>query len=172
MLLKIKRIKFNMRAIHRYLGYFLAGIMFVYSLSGIVLIYRDTDVFKLEKQIEKEIDPEISVEKLGRALRIRNLKITKTENDIIFFDEGTFNSKTGIANYKSIELPFILKKLTHLHKATTEDPLYWLNIFFGLSLMFFVVSAFWMYRPKTTIFRKGILFALAGILLTLALLFI
>lgn len=161
-----------MRAIHRYLGYFLAGIMFVYSLSGIVLIYRDTDVFKIEKQIEKEVDPEISNEKLGRALRIRDLKITKTEGDILFFDEGTFNTKTRVANYTSIELPFVLKKLTHLHKATTEDPLYWLNIFFGMSLMFFVISAFWMYRPKTTIFRNGIIFTIAGILFTLALLFI
>ena len=31
----------KMRIFHRYLGFFLAGIMAVYALSGIVLIFRD-----------------------------------------------------------------------------------------------------------------------------------
>ena len=42
--------KYNMRIIHRYLGFFLAGIMAVYALSGIVLIFRDTNIFKKEKR--------------------------------------------------------------------------------------------------------------------------
>lgn len=32
-----------MRVYHRYLGFFLAGIMAVYAISGVVLIFRDTD---------------------------------------------------------------------------------------------------------------------------------
>ncbi len=31
------------RVVHRYLGFFLAGIMIVYAISGIVLTVRDTD---------------------------------------------------------------------------------------------------------------------------------
>jgi hypothetical protein len=62
--------------------------------------------------------------------------------------------------------------MTHLHKASTEDPLYYLNIFFGVALLFFVISAFWMYLPKTDVFKRGILFTLAGIVLTLVLLFV
>jgi hypothetical protein len=57
--------------------------------------------------------------------------------------------------------------MTKMHKATNKQPLYFLNIFFGLSLLFFVASSFWMFLPKTTIFRKGLYFALAGFLLTL-----
>ena len=41
----------SMRVYHRYLGYFLAGIMAVYSISGITLIFRDTAFLKIDKQI-------------------------------------------------------------------------------------------------------------------------
>ena len=37
----------TMRIYHRYLGFFLAGIMAVYAISGIVLIFRDTDFLKM-----------------------------------------------------------------------------------------------------------------------------
>jgi hypothetical protein len=69
------------------------------------------------------------------------------------------------------ELPFLLEKLTKLHKADTKEPLFFLNVFFGLSLLFFVISSFWMFLPKTKIFKKGLYFAIAGIILTLVLLF-
>jgi uncharacterized iron-regulated membrane protein len=46
-----KSLSIRMRIIHRYLGFFLSGIMAVYALSGIVLIFRDTDFLKQEKII-------------------------------------------------------------------------------------------------------------------------
>lgn len=160
-----------MRVLHRYIGYFLAGIMAVYALSGIILVYRNTDFLKVEKQIEKKLSPDIKTDELGKSLRIRDLKIDKTEGDILFFKTGTYNSKTGIANYTIKELPTVLKKMTQLHKASTKHPLYWLNLFFGVALLFFVLSSFWMFRPKSDIFRKGMYYTIAGIILTLVLLF-
>ena len=91
---------------------------------------------------------------------------------MVFFKEGTYNRQTGEASYSKKELPYVLNKLTRLHKASTDDPLYWLNIFFALSLLFFVVSSLWMFLPKTKIFRKGMVFMAAGIILTLVLIFI
>jgi hypothetical protein len=161
-----------MRILHRYLGYFLSGIMAVYALSGIVLIFRDTDFLKTDQQFEEKFAPKLSNEELGKELRYRDFKVTKEEGDIVSYKNGTYNKKTGVANYTEKDLPYVLNKLTHLHKASTDDPLYYLNIFFGCSLLFFVISAFWMYMPKTTIFKKGILFAMAGIVLTLVLLFV
>lgn len=164
--------KISMRILHRYLGYFLSGIMAVYALSGIVLIFRDTDFLKTDQQFEEKFAPKLSNEELGKELRYRDFKVTKEEGDIVSYKNGTYNKKTGVANYTEKDLPYVLNKLTHLHKASTDDPLYYLNIFFGCSLLFFVISAFWMYMPKTTIFKKGILFAMAGIVLTLVLLFV
>jgi len=162
----------SMRVLHRYLGFFLAGIMAVYSLSGIVLIFRDTDFLKKEKQIVKELKPGLEAKELGQEVRNRELKVTKTEGDLVYFANGTYNKVTGHAEYKVKELPTVINKLTGLHKAKSSEPLFFLNIFFGVSLFFFVISSFWMFMPKTSIFKKGIIFTIAGIVLTLILLFV
>lgn len=162
----------NMRVIHRYLGFFLAGIMAVYALSGMVLIFRDTDFLKREKQIVQIIKPNASEKEIGEMLKMRQFKVDKTEGDLLYFRDGTYNKSTGKAEFKVKQLPTILEKMTHLHKAKTEDPLYYLNIFFGLSLLFFVISAFWMFMPKTAVFKRGLYFTLGGIILTLILLFV
>jgi len=46
----------SMRIYHRYLGFFLAGIMAIYALSGIVLIFRDTNFLKQER-MAKQMHP-------------------------------------------------------------------------------------------------------------------
>lgn len=169
---KKNKVSNTMRIIHRYLGFFLAGIMAVYSLSGIILIFRDTPLLKQEKNIVKTIAPNLSGEKLGKELHLRKFKAEREKGDVIFFKEGTYNKKTGAADYKTTSQPFLIEKMNHLHKAQTGDPLFFLNVFFGASLFFFVISTFWMFAPKTTIFRKGLYFTAAGIVLTLLMLFL
>lgn len=161
-----------MRIWHRYLGFFLAGIMAVYAISGVVLIFRNTDFLKYDKTTEKKLEANLSVEEVGKALKIRDLKATTEKEDTIFFALGYYNKVSGDAKYTVKALPKVMEKLTQLHKANTTHPLYYLNIFFGLSLLFFVLSSFWMFLPKTTIFKKGLYYTLAGIILTLVLLFI
>lgn len=161
----------TMRVFHRYLGFFLAGIMAVYALSGMVLIFRDTDFLKEEKQISKTVKPGATDEELGKLISVKELRYTSEEGDIAFFKEGKYNKVTGVAEYTVKELPTVLNKMTKLHKAKSKEPLYFLNLFFGASLLFFVVSSFWMFMPKTTIFKKGIYFTIAGVVLTLILLF-
>ncbi len=167
-----RKISNKVRVYHRYLGFFLAGIMAMYAISGIVLIFRSTDAFKVEKTIEKEVPSNLSEEQLGKTLKIRDFKIETTDADKVYFKQGELDKTTGIATYKVKELPVILESLTKLHKANTNRPLFFLNIIFGLSLLFFVISAFWMFMPSTKIFRKGIFFTIGGILLTLILLFV
>ncbi len=162
----------SMRIYHRYLGFFLAGIMAVYAISGVVMIFRDTDFLKREKQMEKHLAPGLKVDELGQAIRIRNLKADSETNDLIRFQQGYYNKITGLAVYTMKSLPGGIEKLTQLHKASTKQPLFYLNVFFGMGLLFFVISSFWMFMPKTTIFKKGLYFALAGLLLTLILLFV
>jgi hypothetical protein len=167
-----KSLSSGMRIVHRYLGFFLAGIMAVYALSGVVMIFRDTNFLKKDKQVVKEIKPNADDKELGQLLGMRELKIKKTEADIVYFENGTYNRTTGHAEYVRKELPFVINKLTGLHKARSADPLFFLNVFFGVSLLFFVVSSFWMFMPKTSIFKKGMYFTIAGVVLTLVLLFI
>ncbi len=163
----------RIRIIHRYLGFFLVGIMAMYATSGIIMIFRDTNFLKQEVTVESQLEPNLSAGELSAALRVKGgIKPEKTEGDIVYFKQGTYNTKTGLASVKKMELPLLVEKMEHLHKATTDSPVYWLNIFFGLSLLFFVISSFWMFLPKTSVFKKGLYFSLAGIALTLILLLV
>jgi hypothetical protein len=161
-----------MRIYHRYLGYFLAGIMAVYAISGIIMIFRDTDFLKSEKQVHKKLEPGLPLAELGKAIRNRDVKIDSVSGDVQLFKGGNYNSKTGEVTYTVKSLPPMVEKLTRLHKANSKDPLFYLNVFFGTSLLFFVISSFWMFMPKTSIFKKGLIFTLAGIALTLIMLFL
>lgn len=160
-----------MRIYHRYLGFFLAGIMAMYAISGTILIFRDTDFLKKEKLVSKKLEPGLPVAELGKAIRNRELKIDSVSGNMQLFKGGSYNRETGAVTYTTKTLPPFVEKLTHLHKASTKDPLYYLNIFFATSLLFFVISSFWMFMPSTSIFKKGLYFTLAGIVLTVVLLF-
>ncbi len=166
-------LSFKMRIIHRYLGFFLAGVMAMYAISGIILVFRKTSFLKQEVKKEQTIAANLKPEDIGKALKIRDFKVAKTEGNIVSFGEkNTYNSTTGaVVTYKK-QYGYVVDKITHLHKATTNDPLYYLNIFFGVGLLFFVVSAFWMYMPGGKILRKGLIFTAAGIILTLIMLFV
>ncbi|MWW23701.1 hypothetical protein [Algibacter lectus] len=161
-----------MRIIHRYLGFFLIGVMIVYSLSGVILIFRNTDFLKSETKVEKTIKPNLRGEALGRALKIKRFRVEKTKGDLVLFKNGQYNKATGLAQYTNKELPYVLNRMTHLHKATSAEPLFWLNVFSGVSLFFFAISSFWMFMPKTKIFKKGMYFTAFGVVLTLIMLFI
>ncbi|CAG5080364.1 hypothetical protein CRYO30217_01275 [Parvicella tangerina] len=160
----------KMRVLHRYLGYFLAGIMAVYALSGILLIFRTTDFLKSEVVKEKEIEKGLTQEEINPELRLGSFQ--RNDHGVLYFEHGNYDPTSGMVKAKKMELPYLLDKMTHLHKSSTKDPLFYLNIFFGVALLFFVISAFFMYMPGTDILKKGLYFTLAGVVLTLLLLFI
>ena len=154
------------------LGLLRNGIVAVHAISGVVMIVRDTDFLRREKQIEKKLAPGLKVDELGQAIRIRNLKSESETSELIRFQQGNYNKMTGVTVYTTKSLPKGIEKLTQLHKASTKQPLFYLNVFFGMGLLFFVISSFWMFMPKTTIFKKGLYFTLAGILVTIILLLV
>lgn len=161
-----------MRIYHRYLGFFLAGIMAIYSISGIIMIFRETPFLKKDVHKVMTVAPNLKNEEIGPAIKIKNLKTTEEVGDIVKFKEGTYNRATGEADFTVKELPYLINKITKMHKATHKDPLYYLNIFFGLALFFFVMSSFWMFTPGTTIFKKGMYFTIAGMVLVVIMLFV
>jgi hypothetical protein len=162
------------RVVHRYLGFFLAGIMIVYAISGIVLTFRNTDYLKNEIQVKKIIDANVDPAELGNALDLgRSYSFDRQDGDMLYFNTGgVYNAKTGVATYTIKKLPVLLENMNKIHKMHSGHPLFWLGIFFGVSLLFFAVSAFWMFRPTTSVFKKGLYFTAGGIILTLVLLFV
>jgi hypothetical protein len=103
---------------------------------------------------------------------MRNLKVSKEEGNILYFKDGWYNRSTGDIEYLEKKLPYFVDKMTHMHKANSGHPLFYLNIFFGASLLFYVISTFWMFVPSTSIFKKCLYYTAGGILLTLLMLII
>ncbi|MBF6642969.1 hypothetical protein [Chryseobacterium indologenes] len=169
---KIKDTRTFMRITHRYLGYFLAGIMAVYALSGILLVYRDTDFLKNEKKYDKVLAKYLTEKQLKKELKMKGLEVEKTEGTVLHFKKGTYDAATGKAQYSKMELPFVLDKMVSLHKSQSKDAISPLSVFFGVALFFFVISSFWMFNPKTKAFKRGIKFTIAGLIISLILLFI
>lgn len=168
----MKNISKIARTWHRYLGFFLAGIMIVYALSGVVLIFRNTDFLKQESHIQTQIEPNISQNELGSSLKIKVKRIEEKNGIYYFNDNGMYYSQTGEVSYTKKELPYILNKMVKLHKATTNSPLYFLNIFFGIALLFFAISSLFMFKPASSIFKKGMYFVAGGVMLALIMIFI
>ncbi|MCW3788382.1 hypothetical protein [Plebeiibacterium sediminum] len=98
----------TVRILHRYVGFFLVGIMIIYALSGIVLTYRNSDIFRIKKHIEQTLQPDLKAEELARALKFRYINIEKETEESLFFKDGEYNKKTGIVSYERSEYPAII----------------------------------------------------------------
>lgn len=172
-----------MRLLHRYTGYFMAGIMVVYAFTGFVLLFRGTDFLKVNNAIEIQLPTHLNKRQLEQNvaenddLWLRQFKIIAAKNGILTFSknrynsEGSYDSNTGLMTFTRKEYPVFITQLIKLHKAKIENPLSAFNILFAVSLFFFVLSSLWMFPIKSQIFKKGALLIGSGILLGSILLF-
>lgn len=153
-----------MRWLHNKVGFFLVGLVIIYTLSGIVQTYRDTNFLKHDVAHAQKLPPNLPDTALATALKLRNLKITKTEGNIQYFKEGTYNKETGIANYTTRELYSWITPFTSLHKTASKSMRHYFTIVFAVALLFMSISAFWMFKPGTRPFSSGVLLTIGGII--------
>ena len=157
----------SIRKYHRWLGFFLAGIMLIYATSGVLLIFRNTDFLKYEQTEIRQLETQLSVASLEENLRIRGFRMKEETDSAILFNEGEYNKITGEVVISKLDYPLPLAKLVKLHKATSNSPLFFLNISFGVALLFFVVSAFLMFMPRLPFFKNGVKISIAGAIFAL-----
>jgi hypothetical protein len=161
-----------MRALHRDIGFFVIGLTFIYSISGMLLIYRDTDFLKSEKIVERQLQPNMEVFEIGNALHQRGMEVQKEDAEILYFRNGTYNKVTGVAKYTEKSLPVFLEKFNNLHKKASGSLSHYLSVIFGVALLFLAISSFWMYSPKSKLFRRGLILAGTGIISSVIFLFL
>lgn len=167
---KSKSFNYYMRSLHRDIGFFAFGLVVIYILSGIVLIYRDTEFLKREVTVERQLKPNMEIGDVGKELRMREVKVTKTEGDVISFQNGTYNKTSGAAVFTSKEVMFPLNKFINFHKAISGKATHWFNLVFGLVFLFLAVSSLWMFKANTKTFRRGMILVGVGIVFTVILL--
>jgi len=169
---KSKTLQQTMRSLHRDIGFFIIGLTIVFTLSGIVLVFRDTEFLKKESIQQRELKPGLGASQLGEMLRIRDFKIIKEEGDVISFQGGTYNKVTGNAEVTMKTLIFPFNKFTDLHKTMTKKTTHYFTITFAILLCFMAVSSFWMYKPNNKSFKRGIILAATGVISVILLLLI
>ncbi len=155
------------RKYHRLLGFFLAGIMMIYACSGVLLIFRNTDFMKFEQIVEKQLSANLDARSLARELRLSDFKLKADTSQQIVFKQGSYDKASGLATITKASYPLPVKKLVDLHKANSNSPLFFMNVFFGAALLFFAVSSFFMFVPKLPVYKTGVKFALAGFVVAL-----
>lgn len=158
----MKPFRYYMRSLHRDLGYLVVGLVVIYSLSGIILIYRDTGFMKRDVLIEKKLEPALSGLQLNDALRLKGFSV-KTETDRqILFNTGSYDKQTGQVSYTVQEVDPPFNRFISLHKIISSKSVHWLMVVFGVIMFFLAVSSFWMFKPGTRFFRRGIWLAVIG----------
>jgi hypothetical protein len=167
-----KSVSYYMRSLHRDIGFFVIGLTLIYTISGILLIYRDSDFLKHEVNTEREIKPNLSESDLGMALHARDFKVLKSEGDLVYFQNGTYNKATGLVQYKEKVLPSAFSSSIKLHKTSSRSATRWISIAYGILLLFLAISSFWMFKSKTKLFRRGVSVAIGGCIVAVILLMI
>ncbi len=158
----------SFRKYHRYLGYFLAGIMMLYASSGVLLIFRGTDFLKVEIASERQLEAGLSGLQVMQQLRVKGLVVEEEGPHQIRLSHGEYDRETGKAQVRTKEYLPVVDQIVHMHKATTNSPLFFLNIFFGASLLFFAISAFLLFPPQAPAFKTGLKIAGIGFLFAAA----
>ncbi len=171
-----KNMRHYMRLLHNNIGFFIAGLVVIYSLSGILQIYRDTDLLKHEIITTKKIAINLAPEKIKDVLKLREFAVEKVVGSVIYFKGGNYNNTTGMATYTTKEWYNWVIPFTELHKTRSKEPAHFFTHYFttifGILLLFMSVSAFWMFKPGTKLFSRGVYMTIAGIIASIILLFL
>lgn len=167
-------LQYKMRQIHRVLGYLMVGILIVYSLSGITLLFRTGDFLKRTDHVELALQPGLDAKALENELKIKNFKVTEETDATIYFDDGQYDKSTGKTSYAKKEVVQPFRNFIGFHKVSqAKNPvLIWFGVAFGTVLFLLPVTALFMYKPSSRPFRANMVYLALGVILALVLVLI
>jgi hypothetical protein len=188
--------KFNLsqtfRKWHRDLGYLVIGITIVYSLSGIMLSFRDLHIFEKEymltSKIEKNLkNPEDSFvnsfikneEKSNlpshvvKKSVIDSLKQIENTDTYIKYQVSrkkdlktiTYYKNSGEVIYSISAYPTFIKPFIDAHKSSSKDKWLYLSLAYSVILFFLAISAIFMVKGKNGFRQRGVYLTLLGVVL-------
>ncbi len=158
-----------MRALHRDIGFLSIGLTIVYALSGVLLIYRNTDFLKVERVEQKQLATNLAVNDLGAELKIRNFRVEREEGSVIYFGNGSYDATTGkaVVTRKVYIPPF--DKLVNLHKVTGTNKMSVVALIYGILLAFLALSSLFMFKFGTRKSKRGLVMIAVSVAATIVL---
>jgi len=174
----MKSIVYYARSLHRDIGFLMLGLTLAYALSGVILVYRETDFLKKQVIVQQTWPLQMSSQEIAGKLHARRFEVTGVEGDILKFQDGTnlkdgvYNRGTGEVSYLVKEFPVVVDRIIRLHKLSGSKMLHYLGVSYGVLLMFLAISALGMFKSNTTAFRRGAVLSCGGLVLAGGVLFL
>ncbi|GAB6039053.1 hypothetical protein JCM15519_36120 [Fundidesulfovibrio butyratiphilus] len=167
-----KTISRQIRCLHRDIGFLLIGITLLYAVSGIILVYRETDFMKTSKSVSTTLAQDMTPEELAQALHMRRFKATKSDGDTILFQDGqnikdgAYDKRTGNVTYTVMQFNAAIAPLIRLHMLSSSKTAHIYSVAYGTLLTFLAVSSLFMFNTRQTAFRRGLKLSGIGLVLS------
>ena len=176
--------RFN-NAIHRDLGYFIAGATILYAISGLALNHMDdwNPNFVIHRQkIEVEVPPEKDsidrewvlaiLKPLGKQACYRGHDYPTSKKLKVYLDEGSLliDLESGQGVHESVKRRPIFYQMNCLHLSPKQAWLVFSDVF-AVSLIVVSLTGLFVLRGRKGITGRGAIFVAAGIVVPLVFLF-
>ncbi len=177
--MRLRRIN---RAVHRDLGYLLAGTTILYAISGLALNHVGdwNSNFVIKRQdVQTPVPKDIAVvtrewvmgvlEPLGEQDRYRSHDFPTPEKVKIYLDEGSVfvDLKTGKGVYETVRRRPLFYQINCLHISPRHAWLVFSDLF-AVGLVVVSVTGLVMLKGSKGLSRRGAILAAVGILASLA----
>lgn len=174
------------RIIHRDVSYFFAGMILIYSITGIFLNhaqefnpYYIVNIRRVELQLPQDTS-KINIDLIRGKLSalgegdVKSYYYPQPNTVKIFIKDGTVTSnlaeRTALIE-KSTRRP-ILHQLTMLHRNNPHSWWTWFSDIFAVALTVITLTGLVLVKGKNGITRRGIILAIAGLILPIVAIFL
>lgn len=162
-----------MRSLHRDIGYFVIGLTIIFSLSGLLLVFRDTGFLKYPTVVTKDLPAEMRTDEVQSALRLKRVKVVEDNGNtyrIVSGNEeiGLYDLVSGRAEYTVDSYPELINRLNLLHKTDSASGQSFLAIIYSFLLLFLALSPLCFHKPGSRMFRRSLTYLGGGVALALA----
>lgn len=167
----------NLRALHRDFGYFFAGLIIAFSISGIAQNHRKQwkpDKYSYEFKtvatsfhFPKESVKKDSIEAFSKANGLTGFKQFDFRKDsvlvIAYKDaDAIIKLASGIAEINFWKKKPLLAQMVFLHKFNGNNWWIWYSDIFGAALTFIVISGMFLMKGRYSFKKRGWWLALLG----------
>ena len=178
-------IRKTLRSLHRDFGYFVVGITFVYTVSGIALNHRtdwnphytmiseEVSVPSVQKTEFAENEMVTLMENFDYQPKYKKHFVTKAGIIKIFVEEGTvmYQPREGIASLEVLKRRPFFFQINKIHLAQNGRLWIWISDVMALFLLFVAISGLFLLKGKYGIKGRGLWLTGLGVLIPLSIIF-
>ena len=175
-------IRKTLRSLHRDFGYFVVGITFIYTVSGIALNHRQdwnphyfliseelTIPFSNRTDLNKD-EIQALLDQFEFSPVYKKHFVTKSGNIKIFVEEGTviYNPQKGMAELEILKKRPFFFQINKIHLAQTGNLWIWISDAMAVFLLFVAISGLFLLKGKYGIKGRGLWLTSFGVVIPLA----